>query len=195
MDAVKTLKVNLKLDNKPCGWCEGALTLGEDAAVCTACDREHHQRCWDARAGCSTAGCANAPLRRLDPPVAGTVNPMAASLAAGLMYCPGCRHPIPVSAPICPSCRAIASPDGIYHGPKINAVGATASLVYGIIGLFICGIVLGPVAISKASSAKQAIRSDPTLSGNGLATAGVVLGVLDIVGFVIIMLVRLSVTK
>ena len=194
MDAVRTLKANLKLDGKPCGWCQGTLKLGDDAAICTACEKEHHGRCWETKAGCSTAGCANAPLRRLDAPVAGVAPavPYAPSLPPGLVACPSCRVPFAIGSPICPACRMITSPDGIYHGPKINAPGAVQSLVLGIVGFFICGVVFGPIAISKANSAKAAMSSDPTLGGEGLATAGMVMGIIDLVAWAIIMLVKMS---
>ena len=229
MEAVRILKANMKLDGKPCGWCQAALRLGEDAAVCTACEREHHQRCWESQAGCSTQGCANAPLRRLDGPGQGMGAPYPqgggspypqgapyaqgggspfpqgggapygspfpqgqSALPPGYMSCPSCRSAIMVGAQICPTCRAITSPDGLYHGPKINAPGAAQALTFGIIGLFFCGVIFGPIAISKASAAKRAMASDPTLGGEGLATAGMVLGILDLVGWAILMLVRLS---
>jgi hypothetical protein len=222
----------MKLDGKPCGWCQAALRLGEDAAVCTACEREHHARCWESQAGCSTQGCANAPLRRLDGPGQGSpyapgggspfpqggapgspfpqgggapyapggspfpqggVAPYAqGALPPGYMSCPSCRSAIMVGSQICPACRAITSPDGLYHGPKINAPGATQALVYGLIGLVFCGVILGPVAISKASAAKRAMASDPTLGGEGLATAGMVLGIVDLVLFVIYVMIRVS---
>ncbi|HEX8112435.1 MAG TPA: RING finger protein, partial [Kofleriaceae bacterium] len=63
---MRTLKANLKLEGKPCGWCQAPLALGDDAAVCTACEAAHHQGCWDTKAGCATHGCTSAPLRRLD---------------------------------------------------------------------------------------------------------------------------------
>lgn len=226
MEAVRMLKANMKLDGKPCGWCQAALRLGEDAAVCTACEREHHARCWESQAGCSTQGCANAPLRRLDGPGPGAGAPYApqggapyapgspfpqgggapyapmgapyapqGALPPGYMSCPNCRSAIMVGAQICPACRAITSPDGIYHGPKINAPGATQALVYGLIGLVFCGVILGPVAISKASAAKRAMASDPTLGGEGMATAGTVLGIIDLVLFVIYVMIRVSNTR
>ncbi len=193
MDAVRNLKANLKLEGKPCGWCQTGLQIGEDASVCTACEKEHHQHCWDGKSGCSTAGCANAPLKRLDVgPGAVAQVPAMAQLAPGYMYCPNCRNTLPVGTPMCPLCRAITSPDGIYNGPRFNAPGAAAALTYGIIGLFICGVIFGPLAISKANSAKRMIQSDPTLTGGGMATAGLVLGILDLVFWAIIVMLRLG---
>jgi hypothetical protein len=97
-----------------------------------------------------------------------------------------------IGTQICLSCRAITTPDGIYHGPKTNAPGAVASLVMSIIGLFLCGIILGPLAISKANSAKSAIQMDPTLGGEGLATAGKVIGIIAIVFWAIAVVIRLG---
>jgi hypothetical protein len=206
---MRALKANLKLDGKPCGWCQAALRLGDDAAVCTACEKEHHGRCWNGSAGCSTPGCMNAPLRRLDAPSAtasaspgspfpqGVPLPYAAApaVSAGFMSCPHCRTAVIAGTPVCPACRAIMSPDGIYHGPKVNAPGAVAALVYGLVGLVFCQIILGPVAISKANAAKRAMASDPTLGGEGLATAGMVLGIVDLALFALYVLIRVGASK
>jgi hypothetical protein len=217
MEAVRTLKANLKLDGKPCGWCQAPLKLGDDAAVCTACEAAHHQGCWDTKAGCATQGCTSAPLRRLDvapaaapgsPFPAGVpygspfpagpgfgAAPMATPLAPGTMGCPRCGLVITIGTPLCPACRAITSPDGLYYGPKTNAPGATKALVLGLVGLVFCGVILGPLAISSANQAKAAMASDPSLGGEGMATAGKVLGVIDIVLFVIYLLIRVSATN
>jgi hypothetical protein len=53
-------------------------------------------------------------------------------------------------------------------------------------------VIFGPIAISKANAAKAAIKMDPTLGGEGLATAGMVLGIIDIVGAVILLLARVG---
>ncbi|MEO7734102.1 MAG: DUF4190 domain-containing protein [Kofleriaceae bacterium] len=202
---MRTLKANLKIEGQPCGWCQIALKLGDDTAICTACEQVHHRPCWDGRAGCATAGCAGAPLHRLDAPAApamGSPFPQAAPAAfsqtalppPGYTTCPNplCRLAVVMGAQLCPACKAITSPDGIYHGPKINAPGAVASLVYAILGFFICGVIFGAVAISKASQAKRSIASDPTLTGGGLATAGTVLGIIDLIAWAILLVARMS---
>jgi len=55
-----------------------------------------------------------------------------------------------------------------------------------------CGVILGPVAMSKANSAKAAMALDPTLGGEGLATAGTVLGIVDLVLFGLYVLIRMG---
>jgi hypothetical protein len=58
--------------------------------------------------------------------------------------------------------------------------------VCGIVGLLLCGVVLGPVAIYLGIQAKKEIRSsDGRLKGEGLATAGIVMGVIALIGFII----------
>lgn len=76
---------------------------------------------------------------------------------------------------------------------KTMAPGATASVVCGVIGLFVFGIILGGVAIAKASAAKRLIAEQPDrYTGGGKATAGFVLGVIDVVGAVIGLIVLMS---
>jgi hypothetical protein len=210
MEAVRKFKANPKMEGHPCKWCQIPLRLGDDAAVCNSCQGEHHGQCWDNKGGCATQGCVNAPLPQMQQqqqPMYGgggygapqpgygaapQVSQQAALAAQGLMACPRCGSAIPIGSQICMNCKHITSPDGIYHGPKTTAPGATASLVFGLLGLLICGVIFGPIAISKANAAKAAIKMDPTLGGEGLATAGMVLGIIDIVGAVILLLARVG---
>ena len=63
---------------------------------------------------------------------------------------------------------------------------ATSSLVCGIVGLFVAGIILGIVAIAQGNKAKQLGYQ------GGKATAGIVLGIIDIVLVVLLLIVRYS---
>jgi hypothetical protein len=177
------LNANLKLQGQPCVSCTNQLALGDPAAQCTACSAVHHAGCWDSSGGCATSGCANAPLKRLDE-----VAP-AMQARAGYQRCPHCNSEIMASDSICPMCNSITSPDGIYHGPMENAPGAVASLVCGIIGLLVCGVILGPIAIVMSNKAKRNIAADPRYTGGGLATAGLVLGIIDVSFFVIYLMI------
>jgi hypothetical protein len=194
MEASRNLKVNLKLEGQTCIACKTALKLADDASICTGCEANHHARCWNSYGGCATKGCANAPLRRLDAPTyaAPQAQALPPPLPPGMVHCRSCRHVIQMGDLICPYCRAITSPDGIYHGPKYNAPGAVQSMVFGIIGLLICGVVFGPLAIARANSAKREIAMNPTYGGGGYATAGLVLGILDLVAFAILLMIRLG---
>jgi hypothetical protein len=197
MEAARTFKVNLKLDGKPCGWCQQPLHLGEDVAVCATCDHPHHSRCWESSAGCATAGCTNAPLPRLDaPPVPPPGAPPPAPITTappGMMYCRQCGNLVSTARAVCSYCRAVtASPAANRTATGGTAPGATAALVFGLVGLFICGVIFGPIALMKSSEARQAIANDPSLDGGGMATAGLVLGIIDLVLWAIIMVARVG---
>jgi hypothetical protein len=65
---------------------------------------------------------------------------------------------------------------------------ATWSLVVGLVGLVVFGIVLGVAALAMSIVARRRIaESANTLKGSGLATAGLVLGILDIGAFFLIL--------
>jgi hypothetical protein len=80
-------------------------------------------------------------------------------------------------------------PQGQYP-PQFKPPGdsqATAALVCGIIGLFVCGIILGIVAIvqSKKATALGFI--------GGKAKAGLILGIIDIAAFVLIIILYVTI--
>ena len=54
---------------------------------------------------------------------------------------------------------------------------AIASLVFGVLGFVMLPFVGSAIAIWLGLSAKREIRDDATLAGEGLATAGIILGV------------------
>lgn len=174
---VKRLKTNRVFEGQPCGWCSKPLTFGEDAALCEGCTTGHHAACWDDKGGCSSSGCVNAPLKQLAPQPERAAGP-----PPGRMNCPHCHLEIPSTSVRCQYCnRGLASPDGVYRGPTETAPGAVAALVFGILGIFICGLIFGAVAIQKADEAKTAIAADPSLTGAGMATTGKVLGIIALV--------------
>jgi hypothetical protein len=53
---------------------------------------------------------------------------------------------------------------------------AIASLILGIAGFFVFPIVPSILAVVFGQKAREELRRDPTLGGEGLATAGIVLG-------------------
>jgi uncharacterized protein involved in cysteine biosynthesis len=58
---------------------------------------------------------------------------------------------------------------------------AIASLVLGIAGFVVFPLVLSILAIVFASKAREEIRANPSIGGDGLATAGNVLGWIGVV--------------
>lgn len=71
--------------------------------------------------------------------------------------------------------------------------GATRALVLGIISLVICGLILGGAAVYEGSQARKRIhQSNGALTGDGMALAGMILGVLGIASTVIILIFTFS---
>jgi hypothetical protein len=55
--------------------------------------------------------------------------------------------------------------------------GATKSIVLGVVGLLICGVILGPAAIVEGVQARRRIAaSGGGLSGNAQAIVGICIG-------------------
>ncbi|MET7454682.1 DUF4190 domain-containing protein [Streptomyces sp. NPDC005574] len=63
---------------------------------------------------------------------------------------------------------------------------AIASLICGIIGVFLLNVILGPIAIVLGV---VGMRQAPAKGGAGMAKAGVVLGIVDLVLFGILLAV------
>jgi ubiquitin-protein ligase len=83
---------------------------------------------------------------------------------------------VPESALIVPSARIEIRP------PEVSPVSgkAIASLVFGLVGLPIVGLLTGWFAVGFGISALRRIDGPPPLRGRSLATAGVALGIVDI---------------
>jgi hypothetical protein len=66
---------------------------------------------------------------------------------------------------------------------------AIASLVLGIVSLFLFGVIAGVLAIVFGVQARKETQRDPTVGGRGLATAGMILGIIGVVLWAIIILI------
>lgn len=70
----------------------------------------------------------------------------------------------------------------------------TLVLVVGIIGLFICGIILGPIAWIQGKNALDEIDRNPTAYSNrGMVQAGMILGIVATALWVLGLLLSLAV--
>ena len=69
---------------------------------------------------------------------------------------------------------------------------AREALTMAIIGLCICGIILEPMAISKANEAKRKIAANPNLTGQGMANAATIIAVIGLILWVLGIIARVS---
>jgi len=174
-ETVRRMKINKRYEGQPCQWCGGLFMLGDDGAICAACENPYHARCWDKENGCNNPGCVNRPLQQLKdvapvglPPPPKPTRP----LSAFEMVCPTCGDII--TGAYCFRCRNLQAGD--YTGPKETLPEAKEALKYAIIGIFCFGFILGPMAIIKGTSAKKKISMDPRYEGEGMATAAQIIG-------------------
>ncbi len=69
---------------------------------------------------------------------------------------------------------------------------ATKALKYALIGLFCFGFILGPMAIMSAVEAKKRFKEEPNLTGEGKATAAIIIGAIDFVFWLLGLILRFS---
>jgi hypothetical protein len=90
-------------------------------------------------------------------------------------FCPNCHITI-AGQHYCAVCKTIAiTPDMAPVAPTCPE--AREAMKYALVGIFCIGIVLEPVAISKALKARSLIDGDPSLGGKGVANAALFVAV------------------
>lgn len=114
--------------------------------------------------------------------------------------CTGCAEPFCAECLVelhgqkyCGSCKVMAlqgQPSAV--APTIPCKEADDALKYAIIGIFCFGIILEPIAISKAVKAKRMMSLNPNLAGSGKATASLIIGIVGLVLWVLGLIARLS---
>jgi hypothetical protein len=70
------------------------------------------------------------------------------------------------------------------HDPAVRAQisKAKTSMILGIVGLICVGFILGIIAVVMASQALSSMKQTRSEEGKGMAVAGMVLGIIDIIG-------------
>jgi S1-C subfamily serine protease len=152
----------------------------------------HHQTCWGERAGCGSYACA--PARRPEI-AAGPTEPVLLITQAEI------ERAIPLRAAALPLRaaspesrtwnRAAPSPAGRTPAkPRISRL-AIASLVCAVAGILLFGVITGLVAVVLALVAMSQIRNN-SQRGVWLAASGFLLGIVDVVGWAILLVTFLS---
>jgi hypothetical protein len=115
--------------------------------------------------------------------------------------CAGCAEPFCSDCLVdiqgqkyCGSCKTMALRGGspIVEEATIPCKEANEALTYAIVGIFCFGIILEPIAISKALKAKKMIELNPRLSGSGKATAALIIAIVALALWVLGMVARFA---
>jgi hypothetical protein len=84
-------------------------------------------------------------------------------------------------------------PPASYGGARRTEGLAVASLVLGIAGFVVCPLICSILAIIFGQQAKNKIRLDPSLQGEGMAQAGFILGIIGLaVGVLFLIIVIIA---
>jgi S1-C subfamily serine protease len=142
---------------------------GEELVVCQACGSVHHACCWETGGGCGSYTCI--PARR-DPSASATavwrITAQEIEQAAPLVVVRPPAASIPAPAPPLPRTNRLA----------------LASFLCALAGIPLFGVLTGLVAILLGSLSIGALRGTPR-KGTWLAVAGIVLGLADVVGWLL----------
>ena len=118
--------------------------------------------------------------------------------------CTGCMEPFCENCLVtirgqkyCGSCKvmALGGQTPVFEAVTELSEDAKEALKYAIIGLFCFGIILEPIAISKALKAKKMIAEDSSLSGGGKATAALIIASVGLLLWVAGIIVRINAVK
>jgi hypothetical protein len=159
----------------PCPHCRARLLLADEVAACRACGTVHHHRCWTNYHGCGAYACA--PPRRELADI-GAADKLLIS-----------DEDIRKAAPISPIRRATyvapyRQATLVRAEPVDTSRLAIAALVCAIAGIPLFGLLTGAVAVVLASFALAEINHRGR-KGTGLAVAGLLLGLGDVIGWIV----------
>jgi hypothetical protein len=109
-------------------------------------------------------------------------------------FCPNCLVEIH-GQKYCGACKVMViqgKPPVLVEEATIPCKEANEALTYAIVGIFCFGIILEPIALSKAAKAKKMIALNPRLSGSGKATAATVIASVALILWIIALFARFS---
>jgi hypothetical protein len=173
-----------------CPYCR---TPAENSTHCQSCGTPHHHECWSQNGGCTVYGCSGAPAEESKIVITGeSLAPatVASHPQSGVGHQASGNYSLndqygnyPGRSQISRQSHQSRATPYTDSRPYPQATGtsgfAIASLVCSLVGpctyglLTLVAIVFGHVAMSE-------IRNTPGLGGSGLATAGLIIGYLQI---------------
>jgi S1-C subfamily serine protease len=169
-----------------CPHCAGEIVLGEPIMVCQACGTVHHRTCWKEQVRCGSYSCAPARRPSLERETSAAVLTITQLDLESAV-------PLPMSTPRTHNAHAagIALRAASTTAPSgVNKL-AIASLICSLAGIPLFGLITGLVAVLLGVLALSAIRVSAQ-RGLGLALAGLILGIVDMTGWIILLGVLLT---
>jgi hypothetical protein len=116
--------------------------------------------------------------------------------------CAGCAEPFCSDCLVdiqgqkyCASCKVLAlqgKPPVFVEEATVPCKEADEALKYALIGIICFGIILEPIALSKALKAKKMIALNPRLTGSGKATAATIISIIMLVVWVLGIIARVQ---
>lgn len=153
-----------------CPQCRRSVLQGDACVECARCGAVHHEHCWQTGGGCGTFECAP-PRRSIGQHETPSIRVTAGDIDGAV--------PLPRPRPAAPGFAPPPPPPAKSRTSRL----AVVAFILSVLGIFfvavtgLVGIVLGSVALGSIQQTRQ--------RGTVLAVASVLLGVLDIVGWVI----------
>lgn len=171
-EEVKSNGSSNNYDEKVCKICSKPIESGEQLIQCEKCNNFYHRNCYETNGGCVQPKCSN-----------------------DMKACPYCGKMIKKVDTKCHFCGedlgGSVRPQSGYtsRGPQSGYASkgtcseATYALVFGILSLVCCGVIFGPLAISKGNAAIEITNNDPSYQGKDMAQVGKILGIVGLVLF------------
>lgn len=115
--------------------------------------------------------------------------------------CTGCAEPFCGDCLVeihgqkyCGACKVLAIKGDldVEDEPTLPCKVANEALICAIAGMFICGIILSPLALVKAVEARKLIAADSRLQGSGKVTVAVIIAVIALIFAIINIISRVG---
>ena len=108
-------------------------------------------------------------------------------------FCPNCLVTVK-GRRYCASCKvmALSGQAPVFEQVTEECAEAGEALKYAIIGIFCLGIILEPIAIAKALSAKRMMAANPNLTGSGKASAALAIAIIGLVLWLLTIILKFS---
>ncbi|HET8931241.1 MAG TPA: DUF4190 domain-containing protein [Acidimicrobiales bacterium] len=168
---------------------EGTKPLGGPVEPCVNCGTPIPP---EANA-CPSCGVRRIPLGPSGPPMAPPVAPMGTAPSGPPPY-PGYATPGAYAQPGYPPPGYGGAPYAAQGYPQQTNNKATTSLVLGIIGLVVCQIVSIFAIVIGNQAAREIRYSGGTQTGEGMATAGRILGWIGVAIMVVVIVLIVAIT-